>query len=58
MARASRPEQALMAAATAVDEHRTASRFMQPTTPSAALTALGIVCGDLGTSPLYVLAMP
>jgi KUP system potassium uptake protein len=27
----------------------------QPTTPTAALTALGIVYGDLGTSPLYTL---
>ncbi len=38
-----------------VDEHRVASPLMQPTTPAAALTALGIVYGDLGTSPLYVL---
>jgi KUP system potassium uptake protein len=27
----------------------------QPTTPAAALTALGIVYGDLGSSPLYML---
>jgi len=39
----------------AVDEHRAASRASQPTTPAAALTALGIVYGDLGTSPLYTL---
>lgn len=38
-----------------VDEHRAASRVDQPTTPAAALTALGIVYGDLGTSPLYTL---
>jgi KUP system potassium uptake protein len=38
-----------------VDEHRAASRAGQPTTPAAALTALGIVYGDLGTSPLYTL---
>ena len=31
------------------------SRFGQPTTLSAALLALGIVYGDLGTSPLYTL---
>src|SRR5690349_3681121 len=30
-------------------------RVVQPTTPAAALTALGIVYGDLGTSPLYTL---
>jgi KUP system potassium uptake protein len=38
-----------------IDEHRAASRVDQPTTPAAALTALGIVYGDLGTSPLYTL---
>jgi KUP system potassium uptake protein len=37
-----------------VDENR-AARVDQPTTPAAALTALGIVYGDLGTSPLYTL---
>ena len=31
------------------------SRFGQPTTLSAGLLALGIVYGDLGTSPLYTL---
>ena len=31
------------------------NRFGQPTTLSAALLALGIVYGDLGTSPLYTL---
>src|SRR5262245_43100804 len=44
-----------MSSLTAVDDHRVASRVDQPTTPSAALTALGIVYGDLGTSPLYTL---
>jgi KUP system potassium uptake protein len=29
------------------------SRGLQPTTPAAGLMALGIVYGDLGTSPLY-----
>jgi KUP system potassium uptake protein len=38
-----------------VEEHRAASRADQPTTTAAALTALGIVYGDLGTSPLYTL---
>src|ERR1700732_4657635 len=31
------------------------ARIAQKTTPAAALTALGIVYGDLGTSPLYTL---
>jgi KUP system potassium uptake protein len=39
----------------ALEEHRAASRVDQPTTPAAALTAMGIVYGDLGTSPLYTL---
>jgi KUP system potassium uptake protein len=30
-------------------------RFAQPATVSAGLLALGIVYGDLGTSPLYTL---
>ena len=38
-----------------VDEHRAASRVDQPTTAATALTAMGIVYGDLGTSPLYTL---
>jgi len=37
------------------DEHRAAPRVDQPTTAAAALTAMGIVYGDLGTSPLYTL---
>jgi KUP system potassium uptake protein len=32
-----------------VDEHRAAPRVDQPTTAAAALTAMGIVYGDLGT---------
>ena len=40
----------------ATTEERTApSRVTRRTTPAAALTALGIVYGDLGTSPLYTL---
>src|SRR5260370_6905485 len=31
------------------------NKFNQPTTVRAALLALGIVYGDLGTSPLYTL---
>ena len=44
-----------MSSVTPADEHRAPSRVDQPTTPGAALTALGIVYGDLGTSPLYTL---
>jgi KUP system potassium uptake protein len=36
-------------------ESRNPLRVVQPTMPAAALTALGIVYGDLGTSPLYTL---
>jgi KUP system potassium uptake protein len=36
-------------------ESRIPLRVVQPITPAAALTALGIVYGDLGTSPLYTL---
>jgi KUP system potassium uptake protein len=36
-------------------ENRAPSRAVQGTTAAAALTALGIVFGDLGTSPLYTL---
>jgi K+ transporter len=35
-----------------IDEHRAAPRVNQPTTAAAALTAMGIVYGDLGTSRL------
>jgi KUP system potassium uptake protein len=44
-----------MSSTDAVEEHRAASRTAPRTTPAAALTALGIVYGDLGTSPLYTL---
>jgi KUP system potassium uptake protein len=37
------------------DAHPAMSRVQQPITAAAALTALGIVYGDLGTSPLYTL---
>ena len=40
---------------TAITEPRPAPRELPVTTPAAALTALGIVYGDLGTSPLYTL---
>jgi len=40
---------------TAITEPRPAPRELPATTPAAALTALGIVYGDLGTSPLYTL---
>ena len=40
----------------ATTEERTApSRVARRTTPAAALASLGIVYGDLGTSPLYTL---
>jgi KUP system potassium uptake protein len=38
-----------------VDEHRAAPRVDQPTRAAGALAAMGIVYGDLGTSPLYTL---
>jgi KUP system potassium uptake protein len=37
------------------DEHPTMSQQQRPITAAASLTALGIVYGDLGTSPLYTL---
>jgi KUP system potassium uptake protein len=40
---------------TAVTRGHPAPRSSQTTTPAFALTALGIVYGDLGTSPLYTL---
>src|SRR3977135_4543794 len=40
---------------TAITEPRPAHRELPAPTPAAALTALGIVYGDLGTSPLYTL---
>jgi KUP system potassium uptake protein len=44
-----------MPAIVAAKESSVASRVARRTTPAAALTALGIVYGDLGTSPLYTL---
>ena len=38
-----------------IEEHRAAPRVDRPTTSAAALAAMGIVYGDLGTSPLYTL---
>jgi KUP system potassium uptake protein len=39
----------------AVGERKPASSISRPITAAAALAALGIVYGDLGTSPLYTL---
>jgi K+ transporter len=36
-------------------DNSTLARVVSKTTPAAALAALGIVYGDLGTSPLYTL---
>jgi KUP system potassium uptake protein len=44
-----------MSSTDVVEERRAEPRAAAPTTPAAALTALGIVYGDLGTSPLYTL---
>ncbi len=37
------------------EDDRVLARVARKTTPAAALAALGIVYGDLGTSPLYTL---
>ena len=37
------------------DDNPALIRVARKTTPAAALAALGIVYGDLGTSPLYTL---
>jgi K+ transporter len=37
------------------EDYRALTRVTRKTTPAAALAALGIVYGDLGTSPLYTL---
>jgi len=39
----------------AQEDNSAAARIARKTTPAAALAALGIVYGDLGTSPLYTL---
>ena len=37
------------------EDNSALARVARKTTPAAALAALGIVYGDLGTSPLYTL---
>src|ERR1700686_425092 len=44
-----------MSEAPALNEHTSRSAAPQGSRAAAALTALGIVYGDLGTSPLYTL---
>jgi KUP system potassium uptake protein len=44
-----------MSVVATAEERTTPSRVARRTTPAAALAALGIVYGDLGTSPLYTL---
>ena len=44
-----------MSVVATTEEHTAPSRVARRTTPAAALAALGIVYGDLGTSPLYTL---
>ena len=44
-----------MSVVTATEERTVPARVARRTTPAAALAALGIVYGDLGTSPLYTL---
>ena len=44
-----------MSVVAAAEERTAPSRVARRTTPAAALAALGIVYGDLGTSPLYTL---
>src|SRR5579864_3024347 len=39
----------------AQEDNSAAARIARKTTPAAALAALGVVYGDLGTSPLYTL---
>jgi K+ transporter len=41
-----------MSVVATAEERTTPSRVARRTTPAAALAALGIVYGDLGTSPL------
>jgi len=38
------------------EDNSALARVPRKTTPGAALAALGIVYGDLGTSPLYTLS--
>jgi KUP system potassium uptake protein len=44
-----------MSVVATAEEHTAPSRVARRTTPAAALASLGIVYGDLGTSPLYTL---
>ena len=44
-----------MSVVTTAEERTIHSRVARRTTPAAALASLGIVYGDLGTSPLYTL---
>jgi KUP system potassium uptake protein len=44
-----------MSVVAATEERTVPARAARRTTPAAALAALGIVYGDLGTSPLYTL---
>ena len=44
-----------MSVVAATEERTVPARVARRTTPAAALAALGIVYGDLGTSPLYTL---
>ena len=44
-----------MSVVATAEERTVASRVARRTTPAAALASLGIVYGDLGTSPLYTL---
>jgi hypothetical protein len=44
-----------MSVVATAEERTTPSRVARRTTPAAVLAALGIVYGDLGTSPLYTL---
>jgi KUP system potassium uptake protein len=44
-----------MSVAASAEESTVPARAARRTTPAAALASLGIVYGDLGTSPLYTL---
>ena len=44
-----------MSADVAQEDNASLAHLTRKTTPAAALAALGIVYGDLGTSPLYTL---
>jgi KUP system potassium uptake protein len=44
-----------MSVVASAEERTVPARAARRTTPAAALASLGIVYGDLGTSPLYTL---